>query len=108
MLFTCGFKNDKQSIGNYKKQITAQAGATHFLTFRESSMAFDGNFELLVMKDSFCALIIHIRDSSTNFLTTVPVGILIKNKAVAQTFYKLFEDIENDDEAFFGLLNPKR
>lgn len=103
-----GFKNDKQSIGNYKKQITAQAGATHFLTFRESSMAFDGNFELLVMKDSFCALIIHIRDSSTNFLTTVPVGILIKNKAVAQTFYKLFEDIENDDEAFFGLLNPKR
>lgn len=103
-----GFKNDKQSIGNYKKQITDQAGATHFLTFRESSMAFDGNFELLVMKDSFCALIIHIRDSSTNFLTTVPVGILIKNKAVAQTFYKLFEDIENDDEAFFGLLNPKR
>ena len=101
-------KYDKQSIGNYKKLITAQAGATHFLTFKESSVAFDGNFELLVMKDAFCALIIHVSDSSTNLLTTVPVGILIKNKAVAQSFYKLLEDIENDEDDFFGLLNPKR
>ncbi|MOA42069.1 hypothetical protein D3C78_1640920 [compost metagenome] len=60
------------------------------------------------MKDFLYALIIHVSDSSMNLLTTVPVGILIKNKAVAQSFYNLFEDIENDDEGFFGLLNPKR
>ncbi len=60
------------------------------------------------MKDSFCVLIIHVSDSSTNILTTVPVGIIVKNKAIAQSFYKFFEDLENDGENFFGLLNSKK
>lgn len=102
------YRNDKQSIASYKKLITAEAGAKHFLTFKESSVVFDGNFELLVMKDSFCVLIIHVSDSSTNILTTVPVGIIVKNKAIAQSFYKFFEDLENDGENFFGLLNSKK
>ncbi|MEI2514367.1 hypothetical protein [Acinetobacter soli] len=100
--------NDKQSMGNFKRLVKAKPGTKHFLAFRENSAVFDGNFELMVVKDAFSVLIIHVSDSSTKFLTTVPVGIIIKNKAIAQGFYKFFEALEEDEDNFFGSVNPKQ
>lgn len=102
------YQNDKQSITNFKKIISAQAGANNCYMVNETSLNFQGNFEILVMKDSFCALIIHVSDPRRNFLTTVPVGIFISDKAVIQSFYNMFKEIESDEENFYGPLNKRK
>lgn len=74
--------SDKHSQNNYRKIIAPQFGARHFYLVEESSLMFEGNFEILVMEDEFCALIIHVSSSCEDILASVPIGILITAKEV--------------------------
>lgn len=101
-------QNDKYSQSNYKKIITPQFGGKNFYIVQENSLMFEGNFEMLVMEEAFCAVIIHVSSSSKNILTTVPVGILITNKDVVDAFYDYFKQLESEENCIYGLLNQRK
>lgn len=101
-------QDDKHSLSNYKKIITNQSGGKNFHTIRESSLMFEGNFEILVMENTFCAFIIHVSSPSKDILTTVPVGIMITDSNAVEGFFDFFKQLEAEENCIYGLLNQRK
>lgn len=102
------YRDDRHSIISYKQIISTQAGENNFYLVNESHLKYQGGVEIIVKKDSFCALIIHARDPRKSFLTTVPIGVFISDKTLIKSFYNIFKEIESDEENFYGLLNKRK
>lgn len=81
-----------------------------FFAFNEEE-AFDGNIELICVRNKFCIVIVHIRYADPKVFTTIPIGEISKNTSVIEECYRIFEQFErNQDEELgpcYGLIKSK-
>ncbi|MDR6798318.1 hypothetical protein [Acinetobacter calcoaceticus] len=71
----------------------SQLNGAQFFALDEEE-AFSGDFEVLVVKNKFCIVIAHVRDSNSAVLTTVPIGEFTYHFKLVNSFFEMFSHYE--------------
>ena len=81
-------EQDRTSVNNYRK-IIAKYQQKYFYGIKEGLL--EGNFELIVVKDEFAVVIVHVLDSEAEYLTSFPIGSISYDKQLVSSLVALFE-----------------
>ena len=81
-------EQDRTSVNNYRK-IIAKDQQKYFYGIKDGLL--EGNFEIIVVKDAFAVVILHVLDSEAEYLTTFPIGSISYDKKLVGSLVSLFE-----------------
>ncbi|MDC4399553.1 hypothetical protein OW684_09730 [Acinetobacter baumannii] len=88
----------------------AQFSSGKFLALDEREL-FNSDFEVIVVKDKFCIVIAHIRDSEAPVLTSVPIGECILDVNFVNVFANIFakseQQVDQERGPCFGVIKAK-
>ncbi|EXB69170.1 MULTISPECIES: hypothetical protein [Acinetobacter] len=100
-------EQDRTSVNNYRK-IIAKDQQKYFYGIKDGIL--DGNFEIIVVKNEFAVIVLHVLDSEAEYLTSFPFGSISYDKQLVNGLVSLFEAWErpkDDGGISFGQMFKK-